>query len=47
MHMDVWYDLAVRELSDRSMPARELLKDAAKAVAPKVVREEEEKDEDR
>ena len=47
MHMDVWYDLAVRELSDRSKPARELLRDAAKAVAPKIVKEEKEKDEDR
>jgi hypothetical protein len=31
MHWDVWYDLAVRELSELSDPAREKLVEAEKA----------------
>ena len=39
MHMDVWYDLVVRELFDPNEPAHELLKDAAAVLAPKLLEE--------
>jgi len=34
MHSDIWYDLAIRELSDLSDPAKEKLVQAAAAALP-------------
>jgi hypothetical protein len=34
MHSDIWYDLAIRELSDLSDPAKEKLVEAAAAALP-------------
>ncbi|HWO04183.1 MAG TPA: hypothetical protein VNQ54_05285 [Methylomirabilota bacterium] len=34
MHSDIWYDLAIRELSDLSDPATEKLVEAAAASLP-------------
>lgn len=43
MHSDIWYDLAIRELSDLSDPAKEKLAEAAAETlaAPDVEAEEE------
>jgi hypothetical protein len=41
MHSDIWYDLAIRELSDLSDPAKEKLADAAaETLAQPVVEDE-------
>ncbi len=34
MHSDIWYDLAIRELSDLSDPAKEKLVEAAAETLP-------------
>lgn len=34
MHSDIWYDLAIRELSDLSDPAKEKLAEAAAEALP-------------
>jgi hypothetical protein len=34
MHSDIWYDLAIRELSDLSDPAKEKLVEAAAEALP-------------
>jgi hypothetical protein len=34
MNVDIWYDLMIRELSDRIDPAKELLAEAAAAALP-------------
>jgi hypothetical protein len=43
MHSDIWYDLAIRELSDLSDPVKEKLAEAAAETlaAPEVEAEEE------
>ncbi|HZP38922.1 MAG TPA: hypothetical protein VFE48_20750 [Methylomirabilota bacterium] len=42
MHSDIWYDLAIRELSDLSDPATEKLVEAAADTLPVPAADEEE-----
>ncbi len=42
MHSDIWYDLAIRELSDLSDPATEKLVEAAADTLPVPPTEEDE-----
>jgi len=41
MHWDIWYDLAVLELSELSDPAKEKLLEAEKAQGPPAPEDEE------
>ena len=44
MPMDDWYDLAIRELSDLTDPAKEILAEAAEQALPEPAPEDEDEE---